>query len=83
MFAMAMEVCGWSGALVLICAYAMASFGRIAARGKAFQGLNLLGSLMMAANSAWHHAWPSVGANLIWIGVGAVALSRGRVSDMA
>jgi len=78
MLAMAMEVCGWLGGLVLICAYAMASFGRISARGGVFQGLNLVGSLMLAANSGWHHAWPSVSVNLIWIGVGVVAMLRGR-----
>ncbi|MGO9435041.1 MAG: hypothetical protein ACLP00_12230 [Terracidiphilus sp.] len=29
---------------------------------------------MLGANSGWHHAWPSVTINLIWIGVGASAL---------
>jgi len=34
---------------------------------------------MLAANSAWHHAWPSVSVNLIWIGVGIAALVRFRM----
>jgi len=71
---MAMEIIGWSGGLVMICAYAMVSFGKISPRGSAFQCLNLAGSLMLAANSAWHHAWPSASVNLIWIGVGIAAL---------
>ena len=75
---MMVEVCGWFGGLLLIGAYAMVSFGRITAQGKEFQGMNLLGSLMMAANSAWHHAWPSVGVNFIWIGVGVISLARER-----
>jgi hypothetical protein len=83
MLAVAMEVCGWLGGLVLICAYAMVSFERISARGGVFQALNLVGSLMLASNSAWHHAWPSVSVNLIWIGVGVGALLRGRHSDAA
>lgn len=29
---------------------------------------------MLAANSAWHHAWPSASVNLIWIAVGIAAL---------
>jgi hypothetical protein len=78
---MAMEVCGWTGGLVMICAYAMVSFEKTSARGAIFQCLNLAGSLMMAANSAWHHAWPSASVNLIWIGVGIGALSRGRRSN--
>ena len=76
MLVMAMEVDGWTGGLVLICAYAMVSFGRISPQGAAFQCLNLAGSLMLAANSAWHHAWPSASVNLIWIGVGIAALMR-------
>jgi hypothetical protein len=66
------------GGFVLICAYALVSFGKTPARGAAFQCLNLAGSLMLAANSAWHHAWPSVSVNLIWIGVGIGALAKGR-----
>jgi hypothetical protein len=66
------------GGFVLICAYVMVSFGKTSARGAAFQCLNLAGSLMLAANSAWHHAWPSASVNLIWIGVGIGALARGR-----
>lgn len=79
MLVLAMEVEGWTGGLVLICAYAMVSFGKISARGAAFQCLNLAGSLMLAANSAWHHAWPSASVNLIWIGVGIAALMRGSL----
>jgi len=71
-----MEVLGWSGGLMLIYAYAMVSLGNMPARGALFQCLNLLGSVLLAANAAWHHAWPSVGVNLIWIGVGAFALMR-------
>ena len=73
---LAMEVGGWMGGMSLICAYALVSFGRISARGFVFQSMNLAGSFLLATNSAWHHAWPSVGVNLIWIGVGAVALAR-------
>jgi hypothetical protein len=77
--AIGMEICGWSGGFVLILAYAMVSFGKTSAQGAAFQCLNLAGSLMLAANSAWHHAWPSASVNLIWIGVGIAALARCRI----
>lgn len=76
MLAIGMDVSGWAGGLVLISAYALVSFGRISAQGAAFQSLNLIGSLMLAANSAWHGAWPSASVNLIWIGVGIAALLR-------
>jgi hypothetical protein len=70
------EVFGWFGGLTLIYAYAMVSLGKISAHSSLFQCLNLVGSVLLAANAAWHHAWPSVGVNLIWIGVGVFALTR-------
>ena len=73
---LSMELCGWIGGLLLICAYALVSFGKISPRGGVFQSLNLAGSLMLAGNSAFHHAWPSVSVNLIWIGIGAGALMK-------
>jgi hypothetical protein len=75
-FSMAMEVFGWFGGLTLIYAYAMVSLGKMSARGALFQSLNLVGGVLLAANAAWHHAWPSVGVNLIWIGIGVYALIR-------
>ena len=75
--AMEMEACGWIGGAVVIFAYAFVSFGKISAQGAVFQCLNLAGSLMLAANSASHRAWPSAGVNLIWIGIGIAALLRG------
>jgi hypothetical protein len=75
-FSMAMEIFGWIGGLTLIYAYAMVSLEKMPARGALFQSLNLVGGVLLAANAAWHHAWPSVGVNLIWIGVGVFALAR-------
>ncbi len=73
-----MEVIGWTGGVLLICAYAMVSFERLSARGAVFQGLNLAGSLMVGANAAWHWAWPLTAVNVIWIGVGFGAFIRMR-----
>jgi hypothetical protein len=39
--------------------------------------LNLLGAGGLAFNGAYHHAWPSAALNVIWLGIGALAL-RGR-----
>jgi hypothetical protein len=75
--AIAIEVFGWMGGLMLILAYALVSFKKIAGHGAVFQILNLAGSILLAANAAWHRALPSAAVNLIWIGVGIVALLRG------
>ena len=78
MLALTMEVLGWMGGVILIVAYALVSFGKLLARSPVFHWLNCVGSLMLAVNSAWHSAWPSVCVNMIWIGVGVAALLRNR-----
>lgn len=70
------SVVGWTGAGLLLAAYALASAGRIGAGGHWFQLLNLLGAVALTVNSSWHHAWPSAVLNAAWIMIGMVAMSR-------
>lgn len=60
------EVAGWGGAGVLLLAYLLLTTGRIAA-GRAFQAMNLIGSLGLAVNALVHSAWPSATLNAIWL----------------
>ena len=73
-------VVGWTGAGVLLAAYALASAERIAAGGQVFQVMNLLGAVALTVNSACHRAWPSAVLNAAWITIGMVALSRRSTS---
>jgi hypothetical protein len=76
------EVLGWMGAVILLVAYAIVSYGPIDGRSRLYQSLNVIASLMLATNSAWHGAWPSAALNVIWtvIAVGTLipALKRRR-----
>ena len=74
------EIVGWSGALLILIAYALLSTGRLEGRSRAYQWLNLLGSLGFIVNSGWNGAWPSAALNVVWMGIGVVTLARlGRV----
>jgi hypothetical protein len=75
---LATTVLGWLGAAGLLLAYGLTSTGRLAPEGARFQLLNLAGALALTANSAYHSAWPSAVLNVVWIGIGAVALIRAR-----
>jgi hypothetical protein len=68
MTGMLAEVAGWGGAALLLLAYLLLSMGRIAA-GRAFQAMNLLGSLGLAVNALVHGAWPSATLNVIWLAI--------------
>ncbi|MGH8170351.1 MAG: CBU_0592 family membrane protein [Steroidobacteraceae bacterium] len=80
------EIVGWLGAAILIAAYGFVSYGLVDARSRAYQALNLVSGLLLAANSVWHRAWPSAAVNIIWAGIAVGALAmvsasrRGRAA---
>lgn len=67
---------GWSGAAVLLVAYALVSRGRVTGDGFAYQAMNVYGAAALAVNSGVHGAWPSVALNLVWLAIGVLALRR-------
>ena len=70
------DALGWLGAASLLLAYGLTSAGRLPSQGWRFQMLNLVGAVALAANSAYHGAWPSAALNLVWIAIGLAALLR-------
>jgi len=72
---------GWGGALLLLTAYALVSARKIDGASMAFQLMNIFGALGIACNSYSNEAYPSAMLNVIWIGIGAVALCRRRTPD--
>ncbi len=83
MIELVVELVGWLGAGCLLGAYVLVSSGRLAARGHAFQLLNVAGAAGLVINGAWHDAWPSVGLNVVWIAVGLAALTQLRRPETA
>lgn len=75
---MVIDIMGWVGAILLLLAYALVSSRKLAGDSVRFQLLNLSGGLLLAANSAYHGALPSVAVNAVWIVIGVVALMRAR-----
>lgn len=72
----AIEVAGWSGAVVLLAAYALVSLRRLAGDSNAFQIMNVAGAAGIAVNSGSNGAWASATLNLVWIAIGIAALAR-------
>ena len=71
-----MEVVGWIGAVLILAGYGLLSAGKLDAKSPAYQWLNVVGAAGFIANSSWNGAWPSAALNVIWVGIGAVALLR-------
>ena len=76
MLDLGMEVVGWIGAVLILAAYGLLTAGRLTAKTPAYQWMNVIGALGFIANSGWNGAWPSAILNVIWVGIGVVALWR-------
>jgi hypothetical protein len=70
------DILGWVGAGLLLAAYVLVSSKRLEGDSVAYQVLNLAGSALLIANSAYYGAYPSVGVNVVWIGIAALTIAR-------
>ena len=71
-----MEVVGWIGGTLILAGYFLLTNGKLDAKSPIYQWLNVVGALGFIANSSWNGAWPSAALNVIWVGIGVVALIR-------
>ena len=69
-----MEVVGWIGGALILAGYFLLTAGKLDAKSPAYQWLNVVGAAGFIANSGWNGAWPSAILNIIWVGIGVVAL---------
>ncbi len=74
MVELAVEVVGWSGALLILAAYLLLSMGRLTGQSRAYQWMNVVGAAGFVVNGWWHGALPSTSLNVVWMAIGIVAL---------
>ncbi len=72
------EIVGWTGAALILAAYALLSVGRLHAQSPLYQWMNIFGAAGFVVNSGWNGAYPSAALNVIWIGIGTYALLKHR-----
>ena len=70
------EIVGWYGAVALIGAYALNSFGLLPAGGITYQMLNVTGAIGIVYISMKKRAYQPAALNAIWTVIGIVALVR-------
>jgi len=70
------EVAGWYGAVAIVGAYLLVSFGILAADGVWYQVLNLTGAAGIVAVSWLRRAMQPAALNLIWTAIAAISLIR-------
>lgn len=68
------EIVGWAGALLILAGYALLTSGRVTAQSPLYQWLNVVGAAGFIVNGLANEAYPSAGLNIVWMGIGGVAL---------
>jgi hypothetical protein len=71
-----LEGCGWAGAILLLGAYALNSYGLLISTGLAYQAANLAGSLILMYYTYQKKAYPNTVLNVVWALIGVVAIAR-------
>jgi len=73
---LAVEVVGWTGAILILLGYLLITTGKLTGRSLAYQAMNVLGAAGFAINGWWHRALPSTALNVVWMLIGVVASWR-------
>ena len=76
----AVEVAGWTGAGLILLGYLLISAGKLTGRSAAYQWMNIVGAAGFVINGWWHGAIPSTALNVVWMGIGVVALWKIRTA---
>ncbi len=74
MEAVLFDLLGWIGAFLLLLAYALVSFKKLAADSLAYQGMNVGASILLAINTLYHRAYPSSFVNIVWTFIAIFAI---------
>lgn len=74
MLSFLVEVAGWAGALLILCAYLLVTLGKLTGQSLGYQWMNLVGAAGFVINGWWHRAVPSAALNVVWMLIAAVAL---------
>lgn len=70
------HVLGGIGTILVLGAYFLVSTQRVTPRSLSFQGMNLVGALLLAVYGALLFAWASVALNIVWAAIGLFAIWR-------
>ena len=71
-------IAGWVAAGLILAAYLLLTMGRVTSTSAGYQWLNVAGAVGIGTNAWWNDAIPSVALNIVWAGIGVVALCQMR-----
>ncbi|MBI3220000.1 MAG: hypothetical protein HYZ44_10840 [Bacteroidetes bacterium] len=72
---------GWIGSLLVIGAYGLNSYQKITSSSLAFQLMNLIGGILLIANSIYKEAYPFTFINTVWVIIAIASLLRNKKTN--
>jgi hypothetical protein len=76
MYEIFVETIGWIASILIVGAFALNSFGKIASTSKLYQIANLVGGIFFIVNTVYHKAYPSAVVNVVWVIIAVSALLK-------
>jgi hypothetical protein len=70
------DVLGWIGTVLFLVAYGLVSMKKVEGDSFLYQGINIAAGLLLITNTYYWHAYPSLGLNAAWLGIGIITLGR-------
>ena len=61
------EIMGWIASLLIVGSYALNITGKLSASSKTYVLANIIGGIFFVVNTYYHHAYPSMFVNVIWV----------------
>ena len=78
-----MDILGWIGTILYLVAYLLISLKKLEGDSLAYQGMNIVAGILLVVNTFYWRAYPSLGLNAAWIGIGLFTLGRKWISKNA
>ena len=70
------EVVGWIGAVLVTGSYFLNIQGKLDAKDARYIWANAIGGICFIINTYFHHAYPSMAVNIVWVLIAIVAVFR-------
>ncbi|MDE3236159.1 MAG: hypothetical protein KGO81_09415 [Bacteroidota bacterium] len=74
------EIIGWIASVLIVGSYFLNMRGKILATSPLYIWSNLLGGLFFVVNTFYHHAFPSMAVNIIWVLIAIGSLLKKKPS---
>jgi len=72
------ETVGWMGSLLILGAYYLNMRHKILATSPLYIWGNLIGGMCFIVNTYYHHAFPSMALNIVWVLIAIISLFNSK-----